>query len=78
MKALKEIFSSVFNILVIIICIVLGIVIYKYVMGNPINFEGGNPKGHPITGNYLGIIYKGGFIVPMFDGSNISPPYLYR
>jgi biopolymer transport protein ExbB len=65
MKALKEIFSSVFNILVIIICIILGIVIYKYVMGNPINFEGGNPKGHPITGNYLGIIYRGGFIVPI-------------
>jgi biopolymer transport protein ExbB len=65
MKALKEIFSSVFNILVIIICIILGIVIYKYIMGNPINFEGGNPKGHPITGNYLGIIYRGGFIVPI-------------
>lgn len=65
MKALKEFFSSVFNILVIVICIILGMVIYKYVMGNPINFEGGNPKGHPMAGNYLGIIYKGGFIVPI-------------
>jgi biopolymer transport protein ExbB len=34
-------------------------------MGNPINFEGGNPKGHALEGNYLGIIYKGGFIVPI-------------
>jgi biopolymer transport protein ExbB len=34
-------------------------------MGNPVNFEGGNPKGHPLDGNYLGIIYKGGFIVPL-------------
>jgi biopolymer transport protein ExbB len=65
MKALKEIFSSIFNVLVIIICIALGIVIYKYVMGNPINFEGMNPKGNAVQGNYLGIIYKGGFIVPL-------------
>jgi biopolymer transport protein ExbB len=34
-------------------------------MGNPVNFEGGNPKGHAMEGNYLGIIYKGGFIVPI-------------
>jgi biopolymer transport protein ExbB len=65
MKALKEIFNSVFNVLVIIICVVLGWMIYTYIMGNPINFEGGNPKGHPVQGNYLGIIYKGGFIVPI-------------
>ncbi len=65
MKALKEIFSSVFNVLVLIICIALGYVIYKYIMGNPLNFIDNNPKGHPIQGNYLGIIYKGGFIVPI-------------
>jgi biopolymer transport protein ExbB len=34
-------------------------------MGNPINFEGGNPKGHALPGNFLGMIYKGGFIVPI-------------
>jgi biopolymer transport protein ExbB len=34
-------------------------------MGNPVNFEGGNNKGHALEGNYLGIIYKGGFIVPI-------------
>ena len=34
-------------------------------MGNPVNFEGGNPNGHALEGNYLGIIYKGGFIVPI-------------
>lgn len=65
MKALKEILSSVFNVLVIIICGVIGFVVYKYVMGNPINFEGNNPMGQPIQGNYLGIIYKGGMIVPL-------------
>lgn len=64
MKALKEIFSSVFNILVIVICGVIGYLIYVLIMGNPINFEGGNPAGHPLPGNYLGMIYKGGAIVP--------------
>ncbi|HCT30722.1 MAG TPA: flagellar motor protein MotA [Bacteroidales bacterium] len=34
-------------------------------MGSPVNFEGGNPSGHPLPGNYLGIIYKGGYIVPL-------------
>ncbi|NOU17836.1 MAG: MotA/TolQ/ExbB proton channel family protein [Bacteroidales bacterium] len=34
-------------------------------MGSPVNFEGGNPAGHPLPGNYLGIIYKGGVIVPI-------------
>jgi biopolymer transport protein ExbB len=34
-------------------------------MGSPVNFEGGNPAGHPLPGNYLGIIYKGGYIVPI-------------
>ena len=65
MRALKEIFSSVFNTLVILVCLGLGILIYWKIMGNPINFEGGNPHGRAMPGNYLGIIYKGGPIVPI-------------
>jgi biopolymer transport protein ExbB len=65
MKALKQFFSSVFNTLVILVCLALGILIYTKVMGNPVNFEGGNVHGHPIQGNYLGMVYKGGFIVPL-------------
>jgi biopolymer transport protein ExbB len=34
-------------------------------MGNPSNFQGNNPANSPIPGNYLGTIYKGGFIVPL-------------
>ncbi len=41
-------------------------------MGNPANFEGGGdpdlPTTHPITGNYFGMVYKGGFIVPILIG----------
>jgi biopolymer transport protein ExbB len=34
-------------------------------MGNPVNFEGGNPEGRALENNYLGIVYKGGAIVPI-------------
>jgi len=40
-------------------------------MGNGANFEGGNPEGSPLPGNFLGIIYKGGFIVPLLMTSII-------
>ena len=33
-------------------------------MGAPGNFQGNNSDNAPIPGNFLGVIYKGGFIVP--------------
>ncbi len=32
------------------------------------NFVGGDPKGHPLEGNFLGIFYKGGYLVPLAIG----------
>lgn len=61
----KGVFQSVFATSVILICLIVGFLVYNLVMGDPVNFEGGNPKGHPLPGNYLGIIYKGGMIVPL-------------
>ncbi len=53
--------------IIIVACILVGIIIWKFVMGSPANFEGGNPEtGHPI--NTLGMVYKGGFIVPALLG----------
>jgi biopolymer transport protein ExbB len=50
----------------IIIAFIVAELVFHFVMGNPANFEGGDPvKGHPVNGNALGIIYKGGFIVPL-------------
>ena len=50
----------------IVICLIVAEAVFHVVMGNPSNFEGGDPvKGHPIHGNALGTIYKGGFIVPI-------------
>jgi len=34
-------------------------------LGAGSNFEGGNNEGHPLPGNYLGIVYKGGIMVPV-------------
>ncbi|HCY77525.1 MAG TPA: flagellar motor protein MotA [Ignavibacteriales bacterium] len=34
-------------------------------MGNPQNFQGNNVNNLPKPGNYLGVIYKGGIIVPL-------------
>lgn len=53
------------SVLVIPIALVLGIVIYLFVLGNPANFVDNDITKDPLTGNYLGVMYKGGFIVPI-------------
>ncbi|MDR2937899.1 MAG: MotA/TolQ/ExbB proton channel family protein [Prevotellaceae bacterium] len=53
----------------IVICIAVGFLMWRFVMGAPANFEGGDPvNGHPLPGNFLGQIYKGGVIVPFLMG----------
>lgn len=54
-----------------VLCLVAAWFIFDKVMGNPVNFDGGNREGHPIQGNYLGIVYKGGFIVPILIAINL-------
>lgn len=60
--------SSIFAGLAIVICIVIAWGLYLFVMGNPANFEGGDPANHPLPGNYFGMVYKGGIIVPFLMG----------
>lgn len=69
--ALKETLQSWINIVIIGACLAAGWIVYKTVMGNPINFEGGNPEGHPLPGNLLAMMYKGGFIVPILIALNL-------
>lgn len=64
-QSLKEALQSAFASGAILIALIVSILVYKFVMGNPANFEGGNPEGHPLPGNFLAMIYKGGFIVPI-------------
>jgi biopolymer transport protein ExbB len=60
--------SNIFASLSIVICILVGIVLWKFVMGDSANFEGGDNTGHPLPGNYFGMVYKGGYIVPVLMG----------
>lgn len=61
--------SNIFASLTVVICIIIGVLIWKFVMGHPTNFEGGDPEnGHPLPGNFAGMIYKGGVIVPLLFG----------
>ena len=61
----KKVFESLFATGAIVIAFLVAYFLYSTIMGDPVNFEGGNPKGHPLPGNYMGIIYKGGSIVPI-------------
>lgn len=54
-----------------VVSAIIAWLVFKYVMGNPINFMGNNPEGSPMPGNYLGMIYKGGIIVPLLITVNL-------
>ena len=61
-------FPLIVSALAIVICLVIGIVVYKFVLGAVGNFDAEGPeKGHPL--NFFGIMYKGGFIVPILLGT---------
>ncbi|MDR0872565.1 MAG: MotA/TolQ/ExbB proton channel family protein [Prevotellaceae bacterium] len=53
--------------IVIAACLVVALCIFNFVFGSPSNFQNNDPTGHPLTGNLLGTIYKGGFIVPIIQ-----------
>ena len=50
---------------VIVVCFIIAVCIFKFLLGNPANFAGNDPAGHPT--NLLGTIYKGGVIVPVIQ-----------
>ena len=52
---------------VIVICFIIAVLIFNFVLGNPSNFMNNDPNNHPLPGNFLGTIYKGGFIVPVIQ-----------
>lgn len=60
--------SGAFAAIVIPVIIIGCYVIFYTVFGSPSNFEGGDPNNHPIAegaGKWLGVVYKGGVIVPI-------------
>ncbi|MBB1148864.1 MULTISPECIES: MotA/TolQ/ExbB proton channel family protein [unclassified Myroides] len=60
--------SRLFASLAVVLCIVFGYIIWEFVMGNPANFENGDPAGHPLPGNFMGMVYKGGPVVAVLIG----------
>ena len=54
--------------IIILGCILVGFIVWKFIMGAGSNFEGGVNTGHPKPGNYLAMVYKGGPIVPVLLG----------
>ncbi|MGL5112814.1 MAG: MotA/TolQ/ExbB proton channel family protein [Flavobacterium sp.] len=54
--------------IIILSCFFVGWLVWSFVMGNGSNFEGGVNTGHPLPGNYLAMVYKGGPIVPVLMG----------
>jgi biopolymer transport protein ExbB len=58
-------FSSIFAVVMIPVLLITAILIFQNVLGAGSNFEGGDNKNHPIPGNFLGMMYKGGFLVPL-------------
>jgi biopolymer transport protein ExbB len=64
-------FSAIVSFLAIAIALVAGALIYSKVFGDPSNFIDNDPTGEPMEGNLYGVIYKGGFIVPILLATNL-------
>ena len=64
-KTKKRGFKLSFSLLVIPIALALATAVYLFIMGNPSNFQGNDSANSPLPGNIYGIVYKGGFIVPI-------------
>lgn len=60
--------GSMFSMIVIVACILIGYLIWEFVMGSPSNFVNNIKGGEPVQGNYLAMVYKGGAIVPVLMG----------
>lgn len=60
--------GGMFSGIVIVACILVGVLVWLFIMGAGSNFEGGVNTGAPLKGNYLAMVYKGGPIVPVLMG----------
>lgn len=58
-------FSSLVASISIVISLIIGILVYVFIFGDGSNFVNGNHDLEPLQGNFMGIIYKGGIIVPI-------------
>ena len=70
---------SMSNAIIIIAAILVGILIYMFLLGSPSHFENSKDLSffrmpgheHPVQGDLMGIMYKGGYIVPLLIAINL-------
>jgi biopolymer transport protein ExbB len=60
--------SNIFPLIAIPVCFLLSTLVYKFVFGDGKHFAEGDNTKDPLPGDYLGTIYKGGFVVPILLG----------
>jgi len=60
--------GSILPLIVLPAAFVLGYLIYKFVFGAAAHFKDGDNTKDPLAGDYMGMVYKGGFIVPILLG----------
>jgi len=57
--------QNAFAALVIPVSFVIALLVFFLIMGANSNFQGNNSDNAPIPGNFLGLIYRGGYVVPI-------------
>jgi biopolymer transport protein ExbB len=67
-SSLSDSLKSGFAASVILIELIIGFLIWYFVLGDPSHFQNGDNAGHPMEGDYFGIFYKGGYLVPLAIG----------
>ena len=60
--------SNVMAGVAIALSLIFGYVIWKFVLGDPGNFENNDPNGDPLNGSLMGMMYKGGFVIAVLIG----------
>jgi len=67
MKSKKKVlkFQNAFATFVIPVSFVIALLVFYFIMGASSNFQGNNSANAPIPGNFLGVIFRGGFVVPV-------------
>jgi biopolymer transport protein ExbB len=57
--------SSSFAVIAILAAFIVSVLIYIFILGDGSHFQGGSHDNNPISGDYFGVVYKGGPVVPV-------------
>src|SRR5207247_7179819 len=63
--------NSAFVAIVIVLAFVIGFVLWEFVLGNPSNFKDPLTRKAPLSESILGLMYVGGFLVPVLLGLSL-------